>query len=241
MRKRLFEIIETSQDKDTLSTIHDFIIFVTIIISIIPLMTKKSNYTFYVFDLTAAYIFIVDYILRFITADFKLKKGVRSFLLYPFTPFAIIDLLAILPSFILINASLKLLRILRIFKTIRLFKVVRYSVTLKYSEDFEIIVNAIRKRSEILTAVFMFAIGYIALTALLMFNVEPGTFKSFFDAIYWSTTALTTIGYGDIYPVSDIGKIISMITSIFGIAMIALPSAIISASFIDELRESKKE
>ncbi|MCL2321774.1 MAG: ion transporter [Oscillospiraceae bacterium] len=235
MRKRLFEIVETSPDKDILSKVHDFIIFVTIIISIIPLMYKGSNNIFRLLDLTAAYIFIVDYILRLITSDFKLKKGIKSFFFYPFTPFAIIDLLSILPSFTVMNSTFKILRILRVFKTLRLFK------ALKYSGDLALIVNVIRKRSEILTAVFLFAIGYIILSALIMFNVEPGTFKTFFDAVYWATTALTTIGYGDIYPVSDVGKAVSMLSSIFGIAMIALPSGIISASFMDELKNHKKE
>ena len=122
MRRRLFEIVETSPEKDTLSTIHDIIIFITILISIVPLMFKKSNYLLHTLDLTAAYIFIVDYALRLITADFKLKKGKRSFFIYPFTPFAIIDLVSILPSVIVINSAFKLLRIFRVFKTMRLFK-----------------------------------------------------------------------------------------------------------------------
>ncbi|MCL2321776.1 MAG: ion transporter [Oscillospiraceae bacterium] len=235
MRKRLFEIIETSQDKDILSNFHDLIVFIAIMISIILLMYKDSNYILRTFDLFAVEVFIIDYILRFLTADYKLGKGVKSFFIYPFTPFAIIDLLSILPSITFISSTFKLLRILRVFKTLRLFK------TLKYSEDFALIVRVIRKRSEILTAVFLFAIGYIILSALIMFNVEPSTFKSFFDAVYWSTTALTTIGYGDIYPVSDIGKAVSMVSSVFGIAMIALPSGIISASFMEELKNNKKE
>jgi len=233
LRKRLFEIVETSPDRDIPSAIHDYIILVTIIISVIPMMCKRPNYLFHLFDMTAAYIFIIDYIFRLITADYKLKKGPRSFYIYPFTPFAIIDLLSILPSFVFMHSSLKLLRIFRLFKTLRLFK------AYKYSEDFIMITAVIRKKTEILSAVFIFAIGYILLTALLMFNVEPDIFKTFFDAIYWATTALTTIGYGDICPVSNLGKAVSMVSSIFGVAMIALPSGIISASFMDELRNSK--
>ena len=95
--------------------------------------------------------------------------------------------------------------------------------------------------------VLWISIFYILLTALIMFNVEMGVaedgtvvFATFFDAIYWAATTLTTVGYGDIYPVSDFGRVISMISSLFGVAIIALPSGVITASYLEELREWKK-
>ena len=75
-----------------------------------------------------------------------------------------------------------------------------------------------------------------------MFNVEESAmFEDFFDALYWATTTLTTVGYGDIYPSSDLGRVISMFSAIFGVAVIALPSGVITASYLDELREEKKK
>jgi voltage-gated potassium channel len=93
------------------------------------------------------------------------------------------------------------------------------------------------------------ALLYIFITALLMFNAEPhinpntgqATFHSFFDALYWATVTLTTVGYGDLCPVTDLGRIVSMLSSIFGVAIIALPSGVITASYLDELREFKKQ
>ena len=76
---------------------------------------------------------------------------------------------------------------------------------------------------------------------LIMFNVEPGNFKNFFDAFYWATTALTTVGYGDIYPVTEAGKIVSMLSSCLGIAIIALPSGILTAGFMSEIERRKDE
>ena len=96
------------------------------------------------------------------------------------------------------------------------------------------------------------SIFYVYLTALIMFNVEPHfnpvtgapTFETFFDALYWATVTLTTVGYGDMIPITDMGRFISMLSSLFGVAIIALPSGVITASYLDELRlekEKKKE
>lgn len=74
----------------------------------------------------------------------------------------------------------------------------------------------------------------------LTFNVEPDTFDSFFDAFYWATVSLTTVGYGDIYPVTVIGKIVAMISSVFGIAVVALPSGIITAGYLDKIQSQKE-
>ena len=92
------------------------------------------------------------------------------------------------------------------------------------------------------------ALFYTFITAMIMFNAEedinPETgkylFDDFFDAFYWATCTLTTVGYGDLYPISDTGRIISIISSLVGIAIIALPSGVISAGYLDELRERKK-
>ncbi len=84
-------------------------------------------------------------------------------------------------------------------------------------------------------AVCSLAVAYVILSALVIFNVEPDTFNNFFDAIYWATVSLTTMGYGDIYPVSTAGRIVTMISSFMGIAIIALPAGIITAGYMDEL------
>lgn len=83
------------------------------------------------------------------------------------------------------------------------------------------------------------AIGYIVISALIMFNVEPATFSSFFDAVYWATVSLTTVGYGDIYAVSTIGKVITMLSSVFGIAIVALPAGIVTAGYMEEINKDE--
>lgn len=90
-----------------------------------------------------------------------------------------------------------------------------------------------------IAAVCVLAGGYIALSALIMFQVEPDSFDTFFDAIYWAVVTLTTVGYGDIYPTSEIGRIVSMMSSFMGIAIVALPTGIITAGYMRELSREK--
>ena len=100
------------------------------------------------------------------------------------------------------------------------------------------------KERGVLLGVLGISIFYVFLTALIMFNAEPhveSTFDTFFDALYWATVTLTTVGYGDVTPVTDLGRLVSMISSLFGVAIIALPSGVITASYLDELRAIKQK
>ncbi len=209
-----------------------------IILSIIPLAFREQNIWFEWFDKVSVSIFVIDYILRWITADMRIpnRSKLAAFLTYPFTIFAIIDLLSILPSIVVLNKAFKLFRITRLFKILRVFKFIRYSKNMK------ILFKVLHKERHILFTVFLIAVAYIVTTALIMFNIEESDmFNDFFDALYWATTTLTTVGYGDIYPATDLGRIISMISAILGVAVIALPSGVITASYLEELRETKKE
>lgn len=95
-------------------------------------------------------------------------------------------------------------------------------------------------RKESLIVVCCLAVGYVFITAIIMFNVEPDTFPVFFDAIYWATVSLTTVGYGDLYAVSTVGRIITMISSVFGVGIIALPAGIITAGYMEELKNASE-
>ena len=85
------------------------------------------------------------------------------------------------------------------------------------------------------------AVVYILVSALVIYNVEPESFNTFFDAIYWATVSLTTVGYGDIYPVTNIGRMVTMVSSVFGIAIIALPSGVITAGYLAEIDKEEEE
>lgn len=235
-RKRLFEIIEIAEDGDKFSNAYDAFMMLTILVSIVPLTFKTQYLAFNITDKVTVAIFIVDYLFRLITADYKLNKGYVSFVIYPLSVMALIDLFAILPSLVVISSTFKLLkifRLLRTFRVLRVFKVVRYSAPIR------LILAVFKKTKDSLLWVGGIALGYVFISALIVFNVEPDTFRNFFDAIYWATVSLTTMGYGDIYPVTIAGRIVTMISSFMGIAIVALPAGIITTGLMDEY--GKKE
>ena len=236
MREKLFSVIDPVNGESKLSNAYDFVMMITIIISMVPLAFKGTNIVFQWIDYITVSIFILDYSLRLITADYKLNKSTVSFFVYPITPMAIIDLISILPSITLLNNSLRLLKLFRLLRTLKVLRAFKF---LRYSKSFEIIASVFKKQKKVLSAVATMAVAYILVSALVIYNVEPESFETFFDAIYWATISLTTVGYGDIYPITTIGRIVTMVSSAFGIAIIALPSGVITAGYLAEI--SKKE
>ena len=158
-------------------------------------------------------------------------------MLYPITPMAIIDLLCILPSLNIISGGFRILKVFRLFRTLRVFRVFK---AIRYSKSIKMILEVFKTQRKPLMTVGLLAVGYVLVSALVIFNVEPDSFKNFFEAVYWATVSLTTMGYGDIYPISTLGRIVTMVSSIFGIAIIALPAGIITAGFMEQLN-SKEE
>ena len=238
MRERIYQIIEKAEGDDKISAAYDIFMIVMIVLSVIPLAFKSENIFFYIIDKVAMVVFIIDYLLRWLSADFKFgKKSVWSFIRYPFSFMAIIDLLSILPSLSILNSGFRALRVLRMIRAFRVFRIFK---AFRYSSSFRIIGNVVNKSKKSLIAVGILALGYIILSALIVFNVEPDSFATFFDAIYWATVSLTTVGYGDIYPVSVLGRIVTMVSSIFGIAVVALPAGIVTAGYISEIEKEKK-
>lgn len=236
MRKRLFEIIEVAKENDRWSQAYDFIMIFVIFLSLMPLTVKEQTPFLNVVDKITASIFVIDYLFRLITADFKLEQGKLSFVRYPFTFMAIVDLVSILPSITFINNGFRVLKVSRLFRSLRVFRIFK---SFRYSKNVALIVRVFSKQKDSLMVVIWFALGYIVISALVIFNVEPETFDTFFDAVYWATVSLTTMGYGDIYPVSTIGRIVTMLSSFIGIAIVALPAGILTAGYMEELEEKK--
>ena len=153
MRKRIYEIIE-GKDKEGLSDIYDAFMVLVIIISLIPLNFKEEPFIFTVTDKITVVIFIIDYILRWSTADFgSNKKPIVAFIEYPFTPMAIIDLLSILPSLSIINRGFKMLRVLRMIRAMRVLRVLKI---VRYSKNLQIIIRVIQaSKNHCLQLVFL--------------------------------------------------------------------------------------
>ncbi|WP_197735976.1 ROK family protein [Arabiibacter massiliensis] len=236
MRERIYQIVQRARPGDKVSHAYDAFIVAVAFVSIVPLMFRPQDSNpqldavLNMVDVVTVYILFFDYLLRWMTHDLKTgKKGWREFAKYPFTPLAIVDLLAILPSLGVLPESFKFLRVLRVTKIFR------------YSKSLTIVGNVFRAEKSTLLSVLGVAVMYIFVSGLIMFVNEPDTFDNFFDSLYWATTALTTVGYGDVYPVTDVGKFISMVSSLFGIAIIALPAGIITGGFLEQVRRCQAD
>ena len=239
LKQEISNLINRDRNGSLASRVYDWMMLVMIVLSIVPLMFIEDYPVFRPIEIVTVAVFIIDYGLRWWTAPIYLRRGRLSYLVYPFTPMAVIDLLSILPGLSLINPSFKLLRITRLLRIVRLLKVFRYT------DKVTLLINVLHKERQVLLTVLMLALFYIFITALVMFNAEPHinpetgavTFHSFFDALYWATVTLTTVGYGDLCPATDVGRVVSMLSSLFGVAIIALPSGVITASYLEQLRE----
>ena len=206
--------------------------FCVVVTSLIPLAFKEQSAVLVLIEYLTTGIFIIEYLLRWFSSPALLKHGRLSYILYPFTPMAIIDLVTILPTFILINQGFKAFRVVRLVLLLRLFRFVRES------RSFFVVTEVIKKEKNLLAVVFGIALAYVLMTALLVFNIEPDTFNTFFDAFYWACVSLTTVGYGDIYPISLLGRTLAMVSSLVGIAIIALPAGIITGGYIEVMKTS---
>ena len=242
-RKRLFDIIQIGNTSDRPSRYFDIFIAVVIIanISVLFLETFQSLSRYFglfdaIDDITVS-IFIVEYILRIWTADFLFPEQKRGVAIFRFITSAngIIELLTILPFFFLSGMVVfRMLRVVRIFHLFRLNS---------HYDSFSVIRTVLNeKKNQILSSLFIIFIVIMA-SSLLMYNVEnkvqPESFENAFSGLWWSVSTILTIGYGDIYPVTILGKILGVIISFLGVFAVALPTGIISAGFVEQYQEMK--
>jgi len=233
MRKKIYQMVHVYEG-NLLSVIYKWFMISIIAVSLIPLTFKGTNNIFKAIDYTCLVIYIVDFSLRWIAADYKFNKHHwTSFARYPFRFISIIDLMSIVA---LLCPLLGWFRYSSFTEVLKVFRIVRI---FRYSKNTRTIISILRKSKKSLVAVGSLAIGYILISALILFNIEPQTFSTFFDAVYWATVSLTTVGYGDIYPVTIIGRTIAMLSSFFGIAIVALPAGIVTAEYISFIKENK--
>ncbi len=250
LKTKIYYIIEKAEDGDVLSKIFDISIMMLILCNILAIILQshatlavRYKHEFYVFELASVMIFSIEYLLRLWTADIKfdhlthvkaLKKEITS-------PFLLIDLLAILPFYLpmIIPFDLRFLRVLRLTRVLRIFKLHRYSFALN------LIGNIWKKKKDILLSTIYILMLVICISSVLMYYAEneaqPEKFSSITATLWWAFETLTTVGYGDIYPTTPIGKILAGIIGIVGIGIVALPTGILSSGFIEELRGHKEE
>lgn len=239
MRKQLYSILDVQDNHSLLSKSYNIANILITLISLIPLLFHQQTEALIIVEGLTIVFFVIDYILRFMTADIKFgyKKPLVAFISYPFTPYAIIDLLAILPFLTVLNQSLRLFRLFRLARSLRIFRTFR---VFRFSKSYALLERTIKKQKDSLILVIGLTLAYIFIAALLVFNIEPETFPSFLEALYWSTASVTTVAYGDVYPTSVIGQVFSMLSYLVGVMIIALPTSVITAGYIDEIEIEKE-
>jgi voltage-gated potassium channel len=195
------------------------------------------------FELFSVIIFSIEYLLRFWTSDLDDKAGTSFSKRFKFliSTFGIIDLLAVLPFYlpILFPFDLRVLRILRLFRLLRIFKLGRLSKSLQT-------ITSVLKESKSELSITLFFISILMiLSSTLMFYVEneaqPDKFENIGQSLWWSVATLTTVGYGDIYPITGLGKFLSSVIAIIGIGFVTLPTGIISSAFISKMQSEKNK
>lgn len=240
-RQRLHNII--SNDDTQAGKAFDIILMVAIVVSLLvafveskPAVVGHFKMALTVMEYVLTFFFTIEYILRIYAAPNRKKEVLNIF--------SIIDLLAILPlylSFIPLFASARYFFILRTFRLIRIFRVLRLFT---FINEGYLLLQSIRLSLRKIAVYFLFVLILVTILGTIMFIVEsgqPGTqFTDIGTSIYWAIVTLTTVGYGDITPVTIVGRMLSSLVMILGYTIIAVPTGIVSATMIDETKKKGK-
>ena len=243
-RQRLAKIIDADRTHNKSSIIYDWFMVVVIVLSLVPLMfLDDKNPVLEAISWTTIIIFIIDFIARcYVSPVDSYKIGRPWWRRYPFTFMGVMDFMSIMPVLGMINNKLSLTKI---FRLVRIVAILKYT---RYSDKDDMLLRVLKKNYGVLKTISIFMILYVYISAILIYNVEPHinpmtgeeTFSNFFDAVYWAVVTLTTVGYGDLYPVTALGKIISICSMIFGIGMIATVSSVVTSGIIEEINKRNK-
>ena len=248
LRARLFHQLEpTAWTKNGLSPLNrviTFAILFSVAITIVdsePLILAGREDFFEALETALAVLFSIEYLARIWVsgADPKYGPGLAGRLRYMRSPTALLDLLALTPLVLTtVGGEAYLLRLFRLVRVFRLAKLGRYS------RAFKLLVNAVHARRFELQVSAAFALLMLLITSTLLYLVEGGTqpeeFGSIPRAMWWSVTTLTTVGYGDVYPHTVLGKILGGLTAIISIGFIAMPTGILAAAISDALQQRHK-
>lgn len=249
IKKRAYEIIEVAKDGDTISKIVDILIVSLIIVNVVMVIADTFSLpdglrtVMDVIETVSVVIFTAEYIVRLWTADlhFGILPPIRAKIKYILSFQSLIDILALLPFYLpfLFPINLVVLRIFRVFRLLRLFKVNHYTKALAS------IAEVFRKKANQLISSMLVVALLMVIASVLMYNVEhdvqPEVFDNALSGLWWAVATLTTVGYGDIYPITPLGKVLSAVIALLGIGLVAVPTGIITAGFSEQIEQSKDD
>jgi voltage-gated potassium channel len=246
LKRRTYEILENHEHESTIGHMVNLYIISIVLLNVIVVILETEDSIqntygnfFLVFDGLTAIVFMLEYGLRLwvCTENPKYASPVRGRLRYARSFMAIVDLLAILPFFVQFLPAMRVLRLLRVARVLRLLKLARYS------EATDMLVRVIRNKKEELYITLGIGVVLIIVSSTLVYYAEneaqPDKFSSILSTMWWSVITLATVGYGDVYPVTALGRIFGALTALFGIGLFALPTALIGTGFVEELNKKR--
>ena len=245
IQKRTLEILDQSQDGDATSKICDFVIIAFVMLNIIGVILEtmsdfeaRYHLEFYIFETFSIAFFTIEYFTRLWAAGAMIDgESWRGRVRYIFSFNGLVDLAATAPFYLQILMPGLDLRVLRILRLVRVFKLSHYSTAIE-----DLFSAVYQERKAFVAAIYLLLIAVI-LTSSLMYFAEtahqPDKFSSIPDAIYWSLITLTTVGYGDVSPITGVGKIIAVSTAFMGVCVVALLTGIVASAFANQITRRK--
>lgn len=250
LKKRVWEILEVERPDDERGRVYDafdvfilvliFLNVVAVILGTVKSVEERFQSTLHWFEVFSVAVFTIEYLARLwaCVSQSRYAHPVFGRLRFIFKPMAIIDLLAILPFYLtFFTADMRFMRALRLFRILRIAKLGRYS------SSFQLFGRVFRSKKEELFITVMVMLLLIVMSASFMYFAEneaqPDKFPDIPSTMWWAVVTLTTVGYGDVFPVTPLGKVLAMVIAILGVGMFALPTGILGAGFVDEIQKRK--
>lgn len=247
-RERVWQILNVARPGDALSHLFDVLLITLIIVNVVALIVETVDSVhraaprfFAWINVVSVLIFTVEYLLRLwsCTADPLYRSPLTGRLRWAITPLALIDLLAVLPFYLpFMGVDLRFTRAARLFRIFRMARLTRYSQALHVLQRV-----IARRKEELITTSFILLLLLLVAASLMYFaenDVQPQVFSSIPAAMWWAVVTLTTVGYGDVYPVTSLGRMLAALVAVLGIAMLAVPTSILGASFAEEIAAQRE-
>ena len=249
-KARVFDIISKGDGDDRASRIFDLLIMALIVLSVVSIvlesfdgLARQYAAAFRAFEYFSVAVFSVEYLARIWTADLLYPRAKYPRLKYLASFMVLMDLLAILPFYLpFVSADMRYLRMVRLVRLFRLFRVFKLG---RYVDALQTIVQVIRASASKLVISLLLCFFVMLFSAIIMYTaenpVQPEQFPNVVASLWWAICTLTTVGYGDVYPITAVGRFFAALISLVGIGIIAIPTGIIAAGFSSALNSSEEK
>jgi len=254
LRRRTHLFISSTKSASGLNRAFNLFIITLILLNVTAMILESIERVrtlvpgwFLGFEYFSVAVFSLEYVLRIWSCveEPPYSRPVFGRLRFALTPLALVDLLAVLPFYLpYLSVDLRVLRMFRMVRIMRVMRIMRIAKLGRYSESVQTLLRVLyAKREQLLSTVFILGILLVVSASLMYYaerDAQPKSFSSIPAAMWWAVATLTTVGYGDIYPVTAIGKLMASVIAVLGIGLGALPTGILGAGFIEEMQNRKK-